>query len=56
MSKFSVTLKDPDGPADSIRDAAREDAATVDGLDEEEREALAESREEKFREFAEWKS
>lgn len=39
-----VTLKDPDGFYESVRDAVREDVAKVSNLDDAEREALEESR------------
>jgi hypothetical protein len=48
--KFTVTFKDPDGPYDSIEEAARESLAAVDGLSEEERDELIETRAKGLRE------
>lgn len=42
--KFTITLKDPDGVGDCIRDAARASVAEVLGLSDEERKDLLESR------------
>ena len=53
--KFTVTMKDPDTLWDSVNDAAKMYAAGQEGLDEDEREAVAERRAEKLRDFAsEW--
>lgn len=49
--KFSVTFKDPDGPYDSIQDAAKAQVDAMTGIDEDEREGLLESRVGKLREF-----
>jgi hypothetical protein len=49
--KFRVTFKDPDGPLDCLADEAKRLAAAVEGIDDDEREALAESRRENLREF-----
>ena len=40
--KFKITLKDPDGAYNSIREAARTEAALVEGLSPADREALME--------------
>lgn len=50
--KFSVTFKDPDGPFECIQDAAKEWAATLEGLDDDEREQMSEARQRKLSEFA----
>lgn len=44
--KFRVTFKDPDGVWDSIDNAAKMSAASVKGIDDDEREDLVESRRE----------
>jgi O-succinylbenzoate synthase len=44
MAKVRVTLKDPDGVYDSIREAAKESVAEIKGLGEDERESLVEAR------------
>jgi hypothetical protein len=44
--KFTVTMKDPDTLHDAIKDAVEEDLAKIEGLDDGDREALAERREE----------
>jgi len=46
--KFKITMKDPDGVPDSIQDAAKEMADQVTGVDEDEREGLIESKQEKL--------
>ena len=46
--KFTITMKDPDGVSDSLDEAAREAAALVTGIDEDERKAMAESKRDKF--------
>jgi len=51
VAKFTVMMKDPDGPCDAIRDAAEESAKSVEGLSEGEREALSETRQESFKAF-----
>jgi hypothetical protein len=50
--KFRVTMKDPDGPCDSIQDAAERSLAAIEGLDDDERAELQESREVSLRQFA----
>jgi hypothetical protein len=50
--KFHVTMKDPDGPYDSIRLAATESVKAMKGLSDEEKEDLAESRVLELQEFA----
>ena len=50
MSKLRLTFKDPDGPYDAIAEEARRQAEAIDGLDDDEREAVAETRLEKIRE------
>ena len=50
MPKFRVTLKDPDGPADCIGDAAR--TSLPEGLSAEEREAIIGIRREELSRFA----
>lgn len=47
--KFCITFKDPDGPYECIRDAAKE--SLPEGLDEAEKDALIESRHEKLANF-----
>lgn len=42
--KFTVTFKDPDTLHDTIREAAKTEAAAVTDIDDDEREMLAESR------------
>jgi hypothetical protein len=49
--KFKITMKDPDGFGDSLQDAAKEMAEQVTGVDEEEREALIEYKQEKLSEI-----
>jgi hypothetical protein len=49
--KFTVMFKDPDGVYDSLDHAAKELAATVEGIDDDEREALSETRREKIGQF-----
>lgn len=48
--KFTVHLKDPDGVFDSVTEAAEKSVASVDGLDDDERQALTESRTEELQE------
>ena len=50
MPKFRVTLKDPDGPADCIGDAAR--TSLPEGLSEDEREAIIDIRRAELQRFA----
>jgi hypothetical protein len=44
--KFKIIMKDPDGVWGCLRDAAIESANAVDGISQEERDALIESRRE----------
>lgn len=44
--KFKVTMKDPDGVQDSLDDAAKVYANSIEGLTEDEREAVREKRRE----------
>ena len=46
--KFKITMKDPDGYWDCVQDAAKEMAEKVTGIDEDEKEALIESKKEKI--------
>ncbi len=48
--KFTVTFKDPDGPADCIADAVKESLADI-GLTGDEMEAIIEKRQEKLTEW-----
>jgi hypothetical protein len=50
--KFRVTFKDPDGPYDDITEAATQQVKAIQGIDEEERESLIESKREKLASFA----
>ena len=50
--KFTVTMKDPDTLHDAIKDAVKEDLAKIEGIDDDDREALAERREAAVREIA----
>jgi hypothetical protein len=45
-------MKDPDGPCDSIQDAAGRSIAAIEGLDNDERAELQETREASLRQFA----
>lgn len=49
--KFEITMKDPDGVYDCMQDAAKEWAAQVTGVDEDEREGLVESKHNKLQEI-----
>lgn len=49
--KFRVTMKDPDGPCDSIEDAAKRSLAAIEGLSDDERAELQETREASLRQF-----
>ena len=42
--KFQVTMKDPDGVFDCVREAVEEDAKKIEGISELERGALVEER------------
>lgn len=54
--KFRVTFKDPDGPADCLQEEAQRIVDAIpgvkDSLDDDEREALIDSKQEKLTEFA----
>lgn len=45
--KFKVTMKDPDTLGDAIHEAVKADVVKIEGLDEEERDAVQEERQEK---------
>ena len=47
--KFTLTLKDPDGPSDGIEDAARE--SLPEGLDADEARGVREQREQRLKDF-----
>ncbi len=46
--KFKIQMKDPDGVYDSVTDAAVASAAAVNGITDDEREALEETRREEI--------
>lgn len=46
--KFCITFKDPDRVGDSIEEMANEQVSAIPNIDEEEREALLESRKKKI--------
>lgn len=48
--KFTVTFKDPDGPYESIREAAANSLKGIKGLSADERESLLETRIEELNE------
>ncbi len=50
--KFRVTMKDPDGAWESLKDAAEMSASEATGLSKEERTALQESRQDQLAHFA----
>ncbi len=50
--KFRVTLNNPDGVYDGLKDAASNSVRAIEGLTAGERELITESRYEAFREFA----
>ena len=50
--KFTISMKDPDTLDDAIRDAVKNELAAIVGLDDDDREALQERREESAREIA----
>lgn len=56
--KIKITLKDPDGVYESIKEAAETSVSAVDGLSKKEREELAETRAEQIKEdcgkWVEW--
>jgi uncharacterized protein YggE len=49
--KFTVTMKDPDTLHDAIDEAVTEDVAKMEGLDEDERQAVIDARKEKVQEL-----
>jgi len=49
--KFRVTMKDPDGVYDSLDEAAEQAAQSVEGIDDDEREAIGQLKREKLKEF-----
>ena len=49
--KFTVTLKDPDGPSTCIDEAVRAEFNEMQGLSDDEKEMLAEHRVEELGEF-----
>jgi hypothetical protein len=51
MSKFRVTMKDPDTLHDACKDAAAEQLESVKGIDGDERESLVDQRAQKLRDF-----
>lgn len=51
--KFTVLFKDPDTVADAANDAAKDALAEIEGIDDDEREALIEKRADKLREAIE---
>jgi hypothetical protein len=46
--KIKITLKDPDGVSNAIMDAVKEQLAAISGLDERERDELADGRTEQI--------
>lgn len=48
--KITITAKDPDGIANSLDQAAKDSAAAVTGIDNDERKQLVESRREEMEE------
>lgn len=51
--KIKITLKDPDGPYDSMMEAAEAMAKAIPGLTEKEREGIAETRFQKIQDDCE---
>ena len=49
--KFTVSMKDPDTLGDAIDEAVQQDVASVEGLSDDEREAVEEERGMKVREL-----
>lgn len=47
MMKIKVTLKDPDGFSESVQEAVEESLEQLEGIDEDEKKALLETRLEK---------
>jgi hypothetical protein len=50
--KFKVTMKDPDTLSDAIEEAVEDDLVKVEGLTDEDREALFDTRRERASELA----
>jgi len=50
--KFRVTMKDPEGAYDSIQDEAKKMVAAIEGITEDEREPIEESRADMLKAFA----
>ena len=50
--KFRITMKDPDGPYECIQDEAKKSLKAIEGLSEDDREALHENRVNEMRAFA----
>lgn len=50
--KFRITMKDPDGPYECIRDAAKEMVEQIEGIEPSERESIVENRAETLTDFA----
>jgi len=46
--KFKIQMKDPDGVYESVDDAAKESVNAIEGVSEQERKDLIESRREEF--------
>lgn len=53
MPKFQVTMKDPDGSFESIREEAERQVNAMPDLDDDERDTLIDKRVEKLNEFTE---
>lgn len=49
--KFTITMKDPDGPDVCIREAAKQAVDQIEGVDEDEQEYLVDSRADKLHDF-----
>jgi hypothetical protein len=47
--KFTVTFKDPDGPYESIQEAAKREVESIQGIDADEKDALIDGRVDKLR-------
>lgn len=53
--KISITLKDPDGFYESVREAVENEVAKLSGLSEDEKDELIESRKESvFEDLGKW--
>ncbi len=46
--KFKITMKDPDGVYDCVKDAVKESLSAIEGLSESERESLYDARRDSF--------